>query len=239
MEVFKKQVNIYLFKIIVIVVLMAICGLAGCYFLMDANSRWTPIFAGLTTGLSVGFLQFLLMWTEHTEMEKTKKLGIKDILPHRDNEQFYREVIQRCEKDIWLLGSTAFRFMTDFADESRKDKKALIDALNRNVKVKFLLPEPEYVWKERDKGRASAALEDILKLKSKYGELIECRRYAHPPFHNMLLLDNDCFVGPIFPNRTSKNTPTIYTDVSSIFAESYREYFDYEWEKAKECPQAD
>lgn len=239
MEVFKKKLNIYLYKIILGVVALVICVVGVCYFASEADSRATPLLAGLTTGLLVALLQLLLMWTEHTEMEKTKKLGIKNILPHRDDEAFYRKVIQRSEKEIRLLGSTAYRFMMDFADESRADKRALIDALNRKVKVKFLLPDHKYLWNDHDKGRATAALEGVLGLQIKYGELIECRHYAHHPFHNLLLLDGDCFVGPIFPHRTSRNTPTIYTDVSSIFAKSYLEYFDYEWEKAKPCHQID
>lgn len=204
----------------------------------DPNSTVTPLLGGMTTGLLVALLQLLLMWTEHNEIEKTKKLGIKKLLPHRDDEGFYRKVIEKTKKEIRVLGSTASRFMIDFADENREDKRALIDALNRKVQVKFLLPEPNNLWKEDDKPRAEIALKSIQGLKDKYGDLVECRHYTHHPFHNLVLADNDCFVGPIFPNRTSKDTPTIYTNKSSVFAESYLEYFHFEWEKAKTCLQS-
>ena len=235
MEIFKKLLNIYLYKIIVVVVSVVICVFLVIYLNSKASSPFTPLLGGLTTGLIVALLQLLLMWTEHNEMEKTKKLGIKEILPHRDDKNFYRKVIERTKKEICVLGSTASRFMKDFADESREDKKALIDALNRSVHVKFLLPEPIFLWNEEDKTKADTSLKSIKGLKTKYGNLVECRHYSHHPFHNLLLADKDYFVGPIFPNRTSENTPTIYTDENSIFAKSYLEYFKFEWEKAKPC----
>jgi hypothetical protein len=236
MEIFKKQINIYLYKIIVVSVLFVICVVAVIYFYSKASSPVTPLLGGLTTGLFVALLQLLLMWTEHKEMENIKKLGIKDILSHRDDESLYGKVIARAEKEIYVLGNTAFRFMEDFADDSRSDKMALIAALNKNVKVRFLLPHPDYLWKLNDKDRATVSLRSIEKLKEKYNTLVELKYYSHAPFHSMVLADNDCFVGPIFPDKTSKNTPTIYTDRNSVFAKPYLDYFDFEWGKAKPCP---
>ncbi|MFA5239440.1 MAG: hypothetical protein WC476_07005 [Phycisphaerae bacterium] len=235
MEFFKKQLNIYLYKIIVVVVLFAICLLLVIYLNSKASSPFTPLLGGLSTGLIVALLQLLLMWTEHNEMEKIKKLGIQEILPYRDDEIFYRKVIEKTKEEIRVLGSTASRFMMDFADESREDKMALINALDRKVHVKFLLPETNCLWNDEDKSRAEIALNTMRALKKKYKDLIECKHYSHKPFHNLVLADDNCFVGPIFPSRTSKNTPTIYTYKNSIFANSYLEYYDYEWENAKSC----
>jgi hypothetical protein len=187
----------------------------------------------MTTGLSVALLQLLLMWTEHKESEKIKKLGIKTILSSRDDEVLYREIIMRAKEEIRVLGNTAGRFMDDFADETRRDKRALIDALDRKVRVKFLLPKLNFLWNQNDKDRANIPLRTIKQLKNKYNDLVELKYYDHSPFHSLVLVDNDCFVGPIFPNRTSKNTPTIYTDKNSIFAQSYLEYFDFEWQRAQ------
>ncbi len=233
MEIFKKQVNIYLYKIIIVVVLLVIFILSVNYFKSDPYLPVTPLLGGMITGLSVALLQLLLMWTEHKEMEKIKKLGIKMILAHRDDEALYRKVIENAKEEIRVLGNTAVRFMNDFADEARTDKKALIDALNRKVRVKFLLPKSDLLWNANDKDRANISLRSIQQLKNKYGDLVELRYYSHSPFHSLVLADNDCFVGPIFPNRTSKNTPTIYTDRNSIFAQSYLEYFDFEWKDAQ------
>lgn len=158
MEIFKKQLNIYLYKIIIVVVLFAICLFLVIYFNSKASSPVTPLLGGLTTGLFVALLQLLLMWTEHNEMEKIKKLGVKEILTHRDDEGLYRKVIERAEREILVLGNTASRFMEDFADDTRSDKRALIDALGRNVSVKFLLPQPDYLWKSNDKDRANISL---------------------------------------------------------------------------------
>lgn len=235
MEFFKKVLNIYLYRIIFWFVAIVIL-LCLCWYFRESNIKLATLLGGLTTGLFVGWLQLLLMATEHREMEKIKRLGIKEILSHRDDESFYRKVIERAEEEIFVLGNTAFRFMNDFADETRKDKRALIDALNRKVHTKFLLPEPDSLWNPDDKDRAGISLRSIKELKTKYNDLVELKYYSHPPFHSLVLSDNDCFVGPIFPNRTSRNTPTIYTDKSSIFAKSYLEYFEYEWSKAKPCP---
>jgi hypothetical protein len=235
MEVFKKILNVFLYKIIIVAVILAICVFAVFYFRSKPDSRVTPLLGGLTTGLIVGLLQLLLMWTEHNEMEKIKKLGVRRILPYRDDEQFYKKVIDKTNKQIFVLGSTASRFMIDFADRTRDDKRALINALDRNVHVKFLLPAPKFLWKKDDIPRAEGSRKTIQELKTKYGDLIECRYYNHNPFHNLVLADTDCFVGPIFPHRTSKNTPTIYTYKDSTFAKSYLEYFDYEWKEAKPC----
>lgn len=235
MEIFKKRINIYLFKIIIVLVLLVIFVFFIFYLKSDSNSSMRPLIGGMTTGLSVALLQLLLMWTEHNEMEKIKKLGIKDILAYRDKEALYRGVIERAEKEIFVLGNTARRFMRDFADEKRPDKQALFNALNRGVKVKFLLPTPDHLWRQEDKERANISLSSIQKLKAKFADLVELKHYSHPPYHSLVLADNDCFVGPIFPDRRSKDTPTIYTDKSSVFAKSYFEYFDDEWKKAKPC----
>lgn len=235
MEFFKKVLNIYLYRIIFWFVAIVIL-LCLCWYFWESNIKLATLLGGLTTGLFVGWLQLFLMATEHREMERIKKLGIKEILSHRDDEIFYRKVIEKSKEEIRVLGNTASRFMDDFADGTRADKRALIDALNRRVHVKFLLPKPDYLWRQEDKERANISLSSIQNLKAKFADLVKLKYYSHAPFHSLVLSDNDCFVGPIFPDRRSKNTPTIYTDKSSIFAKSYLEYFDYEWSKAKPCP---
>lgn len=236
MGFFKKQCNVYLFKIIIVFAFLATVVFLVIYLSSKPDSKWTPLLGGMTTGLLIALLQLLLMWTEHSEIEKIKKLGIKKILPYRDDKDFYETIINNAREEIRVLGSTAFRFLKDFADENREDKKALLDALNREVCVKFLLPKPECLWNDEDISKGKSSLVLIQKLKEKYGDLVECRYYSHNPFHNLLLSDNDCFVGPIFPNRTSQNTPTIFTDIDSVFAKSYLEYFEYEWKDAQPCP---
>jgi hypothetical protein len=232
MEFFKKYFNIYLYRIIYWLTLIIILVIAVWYF-YESNIKIATLLGGVVTGLFVGWLQLLLMATEHNEMEKIKKLGIKEILSSRDDEVFYRNIITKAKKEIRVLGNTARRFMEDFADENREEKRALIDALNKKVQVKFLLPKPEYLWNQDDKDRAQITLRSIQMLKGKYKDLIELKYFKHPPFHSLVLVDNDCFVGPIFPNRTSQNTPTIYTDINSIFAQSYLEYFNFEWKQAE------
>jgi len=118
MEIFKKLLNIYLYKIIIVVVLFVICLFLVIYFNSKASSPVTPLLGGLITGLLVALLQLLLMWTEHNEMERIKKLGIKKILSYRDEESLYRKVIENANEEIRVLGNTASRFINDFADET-------------------------------------------------------------------------------------------------------------------------
>jgi hypothetical protein len=202
------------------------------WYFYESNIKITTLLGGVATGLFVGWLQLLLMATEHNEIERVKKLGIKKVLSYRDEEALYRAVIEKTKKEIYVLGNTASRFMKDFADDTRPDKKALIEALGRGVHVKFLLPKPEFLWNQNDKDRAKISLRLIEALKTKYNTLVELKYFSHSPFHSLVRADNDCFVGPIYPHIISQNTPTIYTDKSSIFAQSYLEYFEFEWKDA-------
>ncbi len=234
MEILKKRINIYLYKIIGVAVTLAILILL-MLFSSSSSSDSKSLMGGLVTGLFVALLQLWLMSTEHNEIEKIKKLGVKNILRYREDTVIYKKVIGDATSQIWVLGNTAIRFMRDFADENVADKRVLIDALERKVHLKILLPDLEHLWSKEDRKFASISIGRIRKLKKRYNSLIECKLYSHRPFHSLVLADNEIFVGPIFPNRKSKDTPTIYTDKNSVFASSYIEYFEYEWKSAKSC----
>jgi len=234
MDIFKQVIYVHVFKIIVFI-LIGIACLFTFWFFIITDPKQSSLFGGLATGLFVAIIQLLLMWTEYSEMEKIKKLKIKKILAHRDDETLYKSVIQSAENKILVLGNTVSRFLQDFADEGRTDKRTLLDALDRKVNVKFLLPEPKWLNKQDDQDKAKMASRKIAELAKKYKGHFECRYYDHAPFHNLVMADNECLVGPIFPNKSSKDCPAIYTDVSSIFVRSYIDYFNYEWTNAKPC----
>jgi len=232
-KIFEDIIKIQCAKLIIFVIFLAAIIFLIFYYNVG-EPKVSVLFGGLATGLIIAGIQLLFSWGEFTEMEKIKRLGIKKILLYRDDEKLYRSIISKSNHEILVLGNTAYRFFSDFADETRSDKKALIDALGRQVKVRILLPAPKWLSTD-DKPRAEIALSKIKELFSKYKSFFECRYFDHAPCHNLVLADNDCLVGPIFQNIPSKNSPAIYTDNNSIYVKPYLKYFEHEWKDAKSC----
>lgn len=219
--------------IVVLVLLIAIVLFSFLFSAENTNPKLYSLYGGLIVGLGIALFQLLLAWYEYREVEKIKELKIKKILPHRDDEALYRSIIKSSKKEIIVLGNTASRFLQDFADSSRPDKHALIDAFSRNVKFKLLLPSLDFLYSDRDKRRAENAKEKIMELHKKYNELFECRFFQHPPNHSMVIADDDCLIGPIFKYTPSKDNPTIYTKKDSVFVHPYLKYFENEWQNAE------
>ena len=216
--------------------IFALLALVFLYlFLDEKDPKSYSLYGGIAVGLIMAFIQLLLAWYEHKEVEEIKKLGIKKILPHRDDEKLYRSIIENANKEIHVLGNTASRFFQDFADEHRADKRALLDAFSRKVKFKLLLPDPDFLNDPNDKSKAAISKRRIVELSKQHKGLFECKYYDHIPYHNLVLADNECLVGPIFPDISSRHSPAIYSNTSSVFVKSYLKYFDYEWKRAKPC----
>ena len=232
-KIFEYAIKIQLPKLIVLGIFMGAISFIILYYNVN-DPKISVLYGGLATGFIIAGIQLLFSWGEFNEMERIKKLGIKRILPYRDDERLYRDIINKSNNEILVLGNTASRFFIDFADETRPDKKALIDALGRQVKVRILLPDPKWLSID-DKPRAETSISKIKELGKKYKRFFECRYFDHAPFHNLVLADNNCLVGPIFPNIPSKNSPAIYTDDNSIYVRPYLKYFECEWKDAKPC----
>ena len=160
MNIFTKGIYIYLYKIILSLLIAVIVFFIYLYF-KEVDPKIYALYGGLIAGLIVAVIQLLINLSEHYEIEKIKKLKIKKILPHRDDEKLYGDIIKQSEKKIWVLGNTAIRFLQDFADENRKDKRALLDALARNVKVKLLLPDPRWLATHNDKNKTKMSSKKI------------------------------------------------------------------------------
>lgn len=229
---FNIKIRIKLPLIVVIILIIAIIAFS-LLFSGNDNPKKYSLYGGLIVGLIIALFQLLLAWYEYREVEKIKELKIKKILPHRDDENLHKSIIQKSTKEIIVLGNTALRFLQDFADSARSDKRALLDAFSRKVKFKLLLPAPEFLYSDDDKIRAKMSTKRILELSTEFKELFECRYYQHPPNHSIVMADQECLIGPIFSHIPSKDCPAIYTDKSSIFVESYLKYFENEWENAQ------
>jgi hypothetical protein len=231
---FKTGLYIYLYKIILALLVLVTIIFSYFYFKI-ADPKTSALLGGLATGLLVAIIQLLMMWSDYAEAEKFKKLKIKKILPHRDEESLYKNIIMQSNEEICVLGNTASRFLADFADKNRPDKRALLDAFLRDVKVKFLLPNPKHLITKADQIKAQMAELRILELLSENEDNFECKYYDHAPSHNLIIADNECLVGPIFPNISSKDSPAIYTDKSSVYVKPYIKYFKAEWASAEPC----
>jgi hypothetical protein len=57
--------------------------------------------------------------------------------------------------------------------------------------------------------------------------------YEHEPIISMVVADDECLVGPVFPKISSKHTTTIHAKSNGTWAEGHIKYFEDEWTKAK------
>lgn len=191
-----------------------------------------PIFSGLLTGLLVAFVQYLLSWHDHGEAEAIQRLGIRRIVPHRDDKGFYRGLLEQSRDEVLLLGNTASRFLEDFCHSSRADSCALLRALERGVRVRFLLPESQHL-SAKDRARGKQAQARMLELQGAYPEKFQVRLFGHPSAHSIMKVDSQCLVGPLFPDVASKDSPAILASADSLLLLEYLKYFEREWSSGR------
>ena len=226
---FERFVRVRLYKIVIVALSVATAACIAAY-LKSSSPKVEPLLAGMVTGLLVALIQYLLDWNEHQEIETIKKLGIRRILPHRDDKSYYQRLLTGAERDIVVLGNTASRFLEDFAHPTRTDSRTLFEALQRGVRVRVLVPKPEYL-PEDDRPRAEAANKRMIQIAQESSNF-EYRHFNHPPTHSLVKIDNECLFGPVFPHVKSKDSPTIHADADSALVGEYLRYFDNEWKQA-------
>ena len=226
MKFFSIQLKIYLFKIVAFLTLVFSVATAWVFW-FTTNPQAAALLSGISTGLFVGFLQLLLSWNEHHEIETIKKLGIRQIKAYREGKDYYERLITDSRKEILVLGVTAQRFMEDFANEARIDSRALIDALNRNVKVRILIPHLKHL-SGNNLAKAGMAEPRLKKLSDDY-PTFQFRHFDHTPAHSIVVADNECLVGPVFNHVESKDSPAIHLSTSSPYVREYLNHFENEW----------
>ena len=147
-NLFVKHISIRLSIIVFILLILIICFLGSYFIKGTSGTKSNTILGGLIAGLIVFIIQFILSWNEHRAMEEIKSLEIINVLPHREDRQFYQSYIDKARKRIDMMGVTAIRFMEHFADyqSKRRETRILLDALDRDVKVRILLPKKEYLF---------------------------------------------------------------------------------------------
>src|SRR5437763_1753692 len=133
--------------IVVLLALLVATVVCGIYYFTGApTTKATALFGGLVSGLIMTIIQFSFGWADYRATSAVQALGIKNILLHRDEREFYQRLIERASNKIDVMGVTASRFMDDFADEQsgRPEAMVLLGALSRRVEVRILVPEPKY-----------------------------------------------------------------------------------------------
>ncbi|MGZ8955338.1 MAG: hypothetical protein ACXW0Q_11725 [Methylovulum sp.] len=237
MIVFKKGFHISL-SFIIFWFLIFIIALLLILFLFDVltGPKWESVIPGLLTGFIIAIFQAFLSWYEFKEMDEYHELKIRKILPDRKNPLYYGNLISKARKEIKIQGVTAERFLRDFANDNPNapgNEKLLFQAFARNVKVTLLIANKDWLDSEDDKLKAAAAEPKLKSLSDKYTDSFQYTEYEHAPTHSIVMIDEECIVGPIFPNISSMYTPAIHLKNDSQFAKYYVEYFDNEWNRWK------
>ena len=230
----KKVFKIYKYQIIIGVLFIVLCILLYMYFTNENASKFGILAGGAAASLFVALIQYLFSFDEYRVISSIRVLDIKQILPTRDEEAFYRNLIERSKNLIRVMGVTASRMMEDFADESsgRSEKKVLLSALSRGVRVQILLPQKNSL-PSKEHVRFETSIGYFGKIKAKY-ENFEVRYFDHIAAQSIFMVDKACILGPVFTHLASKDTPCIFMGSENEFARKYIEYFDSEWNKSNE-----
>ncbi len=237
MEIFKKKITVSAIKLILLIISAIILILS--YFIWNTDSithaKISSILSGLLTGFIIGFFQLLLSWFEHKKIKKFEDMQILDVMTHRDDRNFYEKLIKESKKEISVMGVTASRFIEHFADlkSDREECKVLLNAMTRKVTVKLLLPNPDYLIGDEKQIAENKIKTALLDLKKQYDNNFEFKYFKHTPAHSIFIVDDKCILGPVFPKVSSRDTPAIYLESNSPFAQKYLDYFHSEWEDAE------
>ncbi|MEF8731012.1 MAG: hypothetical protein V5B40_03510 [Candidatus Accumulibacter meliphilus] len=242
MSIFEKRLTIPLHvAILLMLVLLLATFLVMFWFFSPLGKGWASpegylyvLAAGLVPGLVVATFQYLLQWFEFREISRLRALKVKEILLTRDDSEYYGALISNARKTIDLMGGTASRFLEDFASSSspREEKRVLLAALRSGVVVRIIVAHEKHLDKPEQKEKFAIAARRLAELSNEHPNNFEYRYYKHAPTHIVLRVDDDCLVGPQFPNIRSKDTPAVHTVCDGAFAKPYIQYLENEWEAA-------
>ena len=236
MEIFGKSIRVPAILIIsLFLAILMIVSFVICWVTVDSAENLSGLFGSLAVGIFVAIIQLLIAWKDYAKNAELRKLELKEILYDRDSRNKYEAYITNSKRQIDVMGVTANRFFSHFADldtNAPVGAKALIYALDRGVSVRILLPLDKYLPTEEKKNTAKVVLEKYKDLHKRYDK-IELRYFDHSPAHSIFKIDDTCIIGPVFPEVESKYTPALHLMNTSPMALKYINYFDSEWAKAK------
>ena len=235
MVIFDKNIKVTLGKVILIILLVILVASVVMYlWIDDPSDMWGAFFGSLGAGMIVAIIQYLIAWQDYKQTEKLKELKLVEILNNRRENEQYGEYIKSATRNLDVMGSTAVRLFRDFADTTKgapESTKVLINALDRKIKVRILLPKEEYLISDDKRLDAKEVKAKYTELKKTYDN-IEIRYFDHKAAHSIFRIDDTCIIGPIFPTIESRNTPALHVMSSSPMAVNYLDYYELEWAKA-------
>ena len=235
-NIFKSTVKIKL-SFIILLVLVVLAFIVTIWYYKVSDEKLLAILGSLIAGIFVAIIQFLIAWQDYRSTEKLKNIQIKEVLLNRDKRDFYENYVKSAKKVLDMMGVTGSRFMEHFANDDEdapSNSKVLLEAMSKGVKVRILIPEHDFLSTESDKRNEENARERYRRIKERYPKNFHVRYFKHVPAHSVFLVDDECIVGPIFPELSSKYTPALYLKSKSPFAEKYIDYFNNEWKKSLE-----
>jgi hypothetical protein len=189
---------------------------------------------GLISGLVVLLFQFAVDNLRDKELEELQETKIVRVLRTRDDEDYYRNILKKTRTSVSLMGVTGSRFLEHFADTEHPDekKRVLIKLITERVKIRFLLASEQNLssTNKANFNKTKSLLKNLLTATN--ANAFEVRYYQHDPIISMVIADEDCLVGPVFPETSSKHTTTIHAKSNGNWAEGHIKYFEDEWIKA-------
>jgi hypothetical protein len=226
--------NLSLILLIIFITLTVITGYT--YFYNDYNAKIGNVLGGAFIGLLIATIQFVITIDERRKLDKIKGLKVKNVLFNRAEEGYYRALIKASKINISIMGVTAIRFLQDFAsaNSTSSEKRVILEALNREVQIKILLPDKNNLSEQEDLENFEKAYELMKHLRQVYSKNFNFRYFNHAPAHSIFNIDDETIVGPVIPALNSRDTPAIHVLNSSKYAKVYLDYFNKEWENAKE-----
>ena len=239
MKVFEQKFKIRVSKLILIALICLLIIAVIIYFLInDPGTMWGAIFGSMIAGIIVAIIQYCIAWQDYNQTEKLKELKLVEVLYNRRTKEQYGEYIKSATRTLDVMGSTAVRLFRDFADTTKgapENSRVLLLAMDRGVKVRILLPSEEFLPNDEKR-------QDAKEVKARRNEInhenLEIRYFEHKAAHSIFRIDDTCIIGPIFPDIESRNTPALHVMSSSPMAINYLDYFDSEWDQAKEAEHA-
>lgn len=235
MNILSKDIKMKWFFPIIALLLIWTIGLSIWYFyLPKTDEKLNAILSGLITGFVALALQVWFSWVEIKKIEKFDDLKIVNILPTRNDPEYYRPLLKNAKKEVRVLGVTCQRFLNDFANTEKsapEKNKVLLKGLDGGkLKLKILVADENGSGLDQDnKAKATAVRPQLELLSNKYPDQFFYAFYKHPPTHSVMVIDGESIVGPVFPDVSSQFSPAIHLKNESRFVEHYLQYFDDEW----------
>lgn len=237
MDFFKRKFSISGFWVILCVLLVLIAVCVFLFYKQICGSLVSTILGSLAAGLIVALIQLIWQYADYRKLNAICELGLLKILKDRDDALVYGEYIKSATKTIDVLGVTAYRFFTDFADMrpgATQKKKVLLDRLNNGVKIRVLLPDKAYLSPETQR-KYDEVRNIVLQILTQFPTAdLHVQYFNHIPCHSIFRVDSSCIIGPVLKGIDSQYTPGLHLKIDSDLSKKYLDYFEQEWKDSHE-----